>query len=89
MLIMEGFFQITYSHTCLCVNRFILFCCFQCVSLEGLGCDSVVLIASPAGFTQLGSQKGRQFLEENFVIVTDFIQYCRGSVYNFIIGPQV
>ena len=79
---MEGFFQITYTMYCKSVT---FLCCFQCVSLEDLGCDSVVLIASKAGYAQFGSQKGRQFLEENFVIVTDFIQYCRGSVYKFTI----
>ena len=51
----------------------------QCNRLEELGFDSLVVISSKDRHMELGSAKGRCFIEEYPDYFEEFIHYCRGE----------
>lgn len=46
-------------------------------ALEGLGCESLIVTVTKNGYCQLGSKKGRKYLEEKFSLIMDFIHFCQ------------
>ena len=62
-------------------NRFLLndiFLITQCRSLEKIGYESLVVVASQDSHTEMGSERGRNFLE-SFDLVVEFLKYCEGK----------
>ena len=53
---------------------------FQCKTLEELGFDSLMVITSPGRHMELGSAKGRSFIEAYPDYFEDFIEYCKGKL---------
>ena len=50
------------------------FFCLQCSSLEKLGYESLVIVTSEDSHTEMGSGKGRHFIE-HFDLVIEFMNY--------------
>ena len=56
---------------------------FQCKALEKLGFDSLIVIASKDRHMELGSSKGKSFIEAFPDYFEDFVHYCKGELPNF------
>ena len=56
---------------------------FQCKALEKLGFDSLIVIASKDRHMELGSSKGKSFIEAFPDYFEDFVHYCKGKLLNF------
>ena len=54
---------------------------FQCTALEELGFDSLIVISSRDQHMELGSSKGRSFIESYPDYFEDFVHYCKGQCW--------
>ena len=78
-----------FNFTELYVTSCWFMCCFnglyifQCLSLEDIGFDSLVIVVARSCQTGIGSQKGKNFLE-SFDLVEEFSRYCEGK-YMYLI----
>ena len=50
----------------------------QCKTLEEIGYDSVVIVVSQYDQTQMGSERGVNFVD-SFDLVEEFQNYCEGT----------
>ena len=55
-----------------------MFLCLQCSSLEKLGYESLVIVTSEDSHTEMGSGKGKHFIE-HFDLVIEFMNYQHGK----------
>ena len=55
---------------------------FQCRRLEENGHESVVITLSETGNFITGSKRGKEFVEDRHVFVTDFEHFCIGLYKN-------
>ena len=51
-----------------------VFLILQCTSLEKIGYESVVIVTSKDNHTEMGSERGRKFIE-HFDLVMEFLNY--------------
>ena len=56
-----------------------VFLFFQCKTLEELGFDSLMVISSKDRHMELGSAKGRSFIEAYPDYFEEFVHYCKGE----------
>ena len=56
----------------------------QCKSLEALGYDSLMVIASMDRQVEVGSSKGRRFLKAHPDYFQEFVNYCKGEKLSFL-----
>ena len=65
---------------CLICYLFLL----QCQRLEEQGHESVVISLNDDGNFITGSKWGKEFVEDRYIFVTDFMQFCTGDfVFSF------
>ena len=60
-----------------------IFLIVQCRSLEKIGYESLVIVASQDSHTEMGSERGRYFID-CFDLVVEFLKFCQGKNIRFL-----
>ena len=54
---------------------------FQCEKLEERRYESIVVTVSQDSHWMTGSEKGKTFLEDKLLFISEFVQFCEGKLY--------
>ena len=52
---------------------------FQCEHLENNGFESIIVTVGKSGNVNMGSARGKLFLDDRLAFITDFINFCKGN----------